>query len=103
MKYILFLLILTLGTISSFAEADGNTVRETTAEISLRLNLLVPEVPRLATFDETEAESIALLLMGLAGRFAPTVPQEATFDEVVPANGTLAPVVPLEATFNDTP
>lgn len=103
MKYILLSLVFATGTVSVYSGPDGTNIRESAPVINLKSNLLTPEVPLHATFDESELESIILLLTDLTCRFTPPNPPEITFEDVVPADQGLSPAVPLEALFDDTP
>lgn len=103
MKYILLSLLLTFGILSVHAGSDGSNIRENAPLTNLKPDMLTPEVPLFATFDESEVESIMLLVADLACRFTPAAPQETPFEDLVPANQSLSPEIPLEASFNDTP
>ncbi len=101
-KYLILFLILFLSGTALFATVDGTTIKETTPLVKLELKLLIPQIPYIASFEEAEIENMTILLMDIARKFAPVMPTEACFNDILPDDDGLSPVVPLVAPYSES-
>jgi hypothetical protein len=74
MKYFAVMLVLTLGTQVLFAENDGPVQKETPPDVSLEMRDLVPDIPRIAGYDEE---------VTFIPDFSPVIPREAPLSEAL--------------------